>query len=313
MSSYLPWALLCGSGTGLGLWLVLAHLPAWRPAAFADRIAPHIRVGLRSSRMLQDSWQSDEAKPALAQLAAPLLARARRLASRSTLSTSALRKRLDAAGVRTSVLDFRAQQLICALLGLAAGAALMVLVAFQRPVALLAGVLVAAVCGATGYLLRDWWLGEQVRRRARSILTQFPTVAEVLALTVGAGESTTGAIERIARICHGVIGDEFTRTLNDIRAGTPMTEALEHMAGRMQIGAMTRFVDAIVVATERGTPLAQVLRDQAQDVRDAAKRELMEAAGKREINMMVPVVFGVLPITVLFAVFPGLALLEMSY
>src|SRR5690606_34189394 len=153
----------------------------------------------------------------------------------------------------------------------------------------------------------------QINRRARKILTQFPTVAEVLALTVGAGESTTGAIERISRICHGVIGDEFTKTLNDIHAGTPMVQAMQHMSDRMQVGAMTRFVDAIVVATERGTPLAQVLRDQAQDVRDASKRELMEVAGKREISMLVPVVFGILPLTIVFAVFPGLALLEMSY
>lgn len=56
-----------------------------------------------------------------------------------------------------------------------------------------------------------------------------------------------------------------------------------------------------------------MLRDQAQDVRDASKRELMEIAGKREISMLVPIIFGVLPLTIVFAIFPGLALLEMSY
>lgn len=92
-----------------------------------------------------------------------------------------------------------------------------------------------------------------------------------------------------------------------------MVHAMQNMSDRMQVGTISRFVDAIVVATERGTPLAQVLRDQAQDVRDASKRELMEVAGKREIFMLVPVVFGILPLTIVFAVFPGLALLEMSY
>jgi tight adherence protein C len=37
---------------------------------------------------------------------------------------------------------------------------------------------------------------------------------------------------------------------------------------------------------------------------------LIEAGGKKEIAMMVPVVFLVLPITILFAVYPGLAVLE---
>ena len=69
----------------------------------------------------------------------------------------------------------------------------------------------------------------------------------------------------------------------------------------------------MIVAVERGTPLADVLRAQAQDVRDTAKRELMESAGKKEIGMMVPLVFGVLPLTVVFAVFPGLAAISLGF
>ena len=38
----------------------------------------------------------------------------------------------------------------------------------------------------------------------------------------------------------------------------------------------------------------------------------MEAGGKKEIAMMVPVVFLVLPVTVLFAVFPGFAFLRFA-
>ena len=68
---------------------------------------------------------------------------------------------------------------------------------------------------------------------------------------------------------------------------------------------MARFVDGIAIAVERGTPLAEVLRAQAVDVREAGKRQLLESAGRREIAMMVPVVFLVLPVTVLFALFPG--------
>jgi tight adherence protein C len=58
-------------------------------------------------------------------------------------------------------------------------------------------------------------------------------------------------------------------------------------------------------AVERGTPLAEVLRAQAVDVREAGKRLLLESAGRREIGMMVPVVFFVLPVTIVFALFPG--------
>ncbi len=63
---------------------------------------------------------------------------------------------------------------------------------------------------------------------------------------------------------------------------------------------------------ERGTPLAEVMHAQAQDVRELARRDLIETAGKKEIGMLVPLVFGVLPLTVLFAIYPGLSLLEIG-
>ena len=42
---------------------------------------------------------------------------------------------------------------------------------------------------------------------------------------------------------------------------------------------------------ERGTPLTEVLRAQAADVREAGKRRLLEAGGRKESAMMVAVVF----------------------
>lgn len=239
--------------------------------------------------MLEDSWHSASGHSALGQLASPVILQIRKFATNHSPSNDILKKRLNAAGLDISLIDYRSQEIICALAGVVAGSVCTALAAMQYNLSVVFSILVVICCGVLGYALRGWWLGEQIHRRARKILTQFPTVAEVLALTVGAGESTTGAIERISRICHGVIGDEFVKTLNDIHAGTPMVQAMQNMSDRMQVGTIARFVDAIVVATERGTPLAQVLRDQAQDVRDASKRELMEVAGKREILMLVPV------------------------
>jgi tight adherence protein C len=51
--------------------------------------------------------------------------------------------------------------------------------------------------------------------------------------------------------------------------------------------SLSRFVDGIVVAVERGTPLAEVLRAQAQDVRESGRRAVMEEGGRKEIAMMV--------------------------
>ena len=55
-----------------------------------------------------------------------------------------------------------------------------------------------------------------------------------------------------------------------------------------------------------------MLRAQASDAREASRRALMEEGGRREIAQMVPVVFLVLPITVVFALFPGLFVLRLG-
>ena len=98
---------------------------------------------------------------------------------------------------------------------------------------------------------------------------------------------------------------ELGRVLDDTRVGLALVPALQQMASRNELNEMGRFVDALVVAVERGTPLADVLSAQAADAREAGRRALIEAGGRKEIGMMVPVVFLVLPLSVLFVLFPG--------
>jgi tight adherence protein C len=80
---------------------------------------------------------------------------------------------------------------------------------------------------------------------------------------------------------------------------------MERLGRRVPIPVVVRFVDGLVVAVERGTPLAEVLRAQAADVREQRKRQLIEAGGRKEVLMLVPVVFLILPVVVLFALYPG--------
>ena len=94
--------------------------------------------------------------------------------------------------------------------------------------------------------------------------------------------------------------------MGQARTGTPLTTALTGVAERTTLEPFARFLQGIVVGLERGTPLADVLRAQAVDVREIGKRALLEAGGRKEISMMVPVVFLILPVTVLFALYPGL-------
>jgi tight adherence protein C len=114
------------------------------------------------------------------------------------------------------------------------------------------------------------------------------------------------AIDRITRLAQGPLVRQLGGVLAETRSGTPFLTSLTHLRDRTQLEPLARFLDGMAVAIERGTPLADVLRAQAADVRALGKRQLLESGGRKEIAMMVPVVFLVLPITILFALYPGL-------
>lgn len=305
---------LIGLVAGLGLVLVLARLPWLRRPRLDDRLAPYVRDAAPPSRLLGQST-APGAGPAgaLGRLLEPALADAAARVERLLGGSAAVRRRLDQLGPGRTLEQFRAEQVVWSVVGAAAGGLLGAVSSSAgrglSAVPVVALLVVGALCGA---LARDQLLTTQVKRREQRMLAEFPTVAELLALSVVAGEGAVGALERVARTCRGELTDELRRTLADARAGASLVQALEGLADRTSLPQLARFVDGVAVALERGTPLADVLRAQAQDVREVGRRRLIEDGGKKEILMMVPVVFLVLPVTVLFAAYPGLAILDLG-
>jgi tight adherence protein C len=203
-------------------------------------------------------------------------------------------RRLREAGRDDSVARFRAEQVLWGLAGfvggLAAGLVVPALLG-QRPSPLLTLGVVAA--GAVlGVLARDWWLGREVERRLARMMGELPTLTDLLCLAVTAGESPRAALARVVRVAHGEMRRELAIVLAAVHGGTSLATALEELAARVPLPQVARFVDALVVAMERGTPLADILRAQAADVREQYKRRLIETGGEKEVYMLVPASIG---------------------
>jgi tight adherence protein C len=298
--------MLLGLVAAVGLVLVVSYAPPFRSVRLVDRLAPYVHDTPPPSRLLGTATEPG-LLTAVRRVFGPAVADGARLVDRVLGGRAAVRRRLDALGAGATVEDFRVEQVVWGGLGLLAAA----IVAAVGSLAagglnvLSAGLLcLAGLLG--GVLGRDWWLTQQVQRREELLLAEFPVVAELLALAVTAGESPTAAIARVTRLSGGELARELGAALGRARAGVPLVDALQAVADHTSLDALARFIDGLLVAIERGTPLAEVLRAQAADVREAGKRRLLEAGGRKEIAMMVPVVFLVLPVTVLFALFPGL-------
>ncbi|MCT9624497.1 type II secretion system F family protein [Pseudarthrobacter equi] len=311
MMTVSPAAAVCGAVLGIGLWLVIFRSPLMRATTLTQRIEPQLKSQNLESRLLSGEHPLTPFGP-LERILRPFIRDSISALGKMSPAPGATARRLAQAGIGKSVIDFRAEQIMWAAAGFALSSAIVAVgAAAGRFNALLAAVAIIG-SGVAGFAVRDYWLGVQVRRREERMMAEFPSLAELMALAVGAGESATGALDRVCRSAKGELSKEFSTILAETRAGKPLINALQEFSARTDLAPLVRFVDGIVVAVERGTPLADVLRAQAQDVRDTAKRDLMEAAGKKEIAMMVPLVFGVLPLTVVFAVFPGIAAISLG-
>lgn len=219
--------------------------------------------------------------------------------------SASVSRRLVRLGSTSTVEDFRVRQLVWGCVGFGVGAAISGLLWTTRatPVPVL---LVVCVCGLLiGVLWCDNHLSGKVRERESRLQAEFPVVADLLALAVAAGEGPVAGLERVTRVCHGELSHEMGRVLADIRTGAPMAQAFDGLAARTGVTSIARFAEGLAIAVERGTPLVDVLHAQAADVRESARRELIEVGGRKEIAMMLPVVFLILPVTVIFAFFPG--------
>lgn len=306
-------AAICGIVLGAGLWLILVRLPMMRATTLAERIEPQLKSQNLESRLLRAGGaQNITPFGPLERIMRPMIRDGLAALGRLNLGSKGLARRLAQAGIHKSPLDFRAEQLLWAAAAFAVSLAFVVLGALAGRFSPLLAVIAVIGSAFGGFLFRDYWLSAQIRKREARMMAEFPSLAELMALAVGAGESATGALDRVCRSARGELAKEFSRILAETRAGKPLVEALQGFSARTDLGPLVRFVDGIIVAVERGTPLADVLRAQAQDVRDTAKRNLMESAGRKEIGMMVPLVFGVLPLTVVFAVYPGIAAISLG-
>lgn len=309
-SSALGWAVLCGSGLGVGLWSLVSLTPRLTRPRLMDRVVPYILDISPEARSIV-ARRTVNPIPVLGSLFAPLLGALTRGLSSLLGGSDTIARRLHQSGSAKTVDEFRSVQLVWALLAFAVGTVLTIVALPDLLLpARLALPFVAAIGGA---MLRDWLLQRAATARLARMRSELPTILEFLTLSLSAGEGILDSIRRVSRTSSGELSREFAGVVADVHTGVPIGSALQTLSRGIQLPEVTRFVDQVTGALDRGSPLAEVLRAQAQDSRDQTKRTLLELAGKKEVAMLVPLVFLILPMTVLFAVFPGLVVLQAGF
>jgi tight adherence protein C len=242
--------------------------------------------------------------PLLNDTASPLAKKVAAIVPKSPKEMTMLRRRLSAAGYRSinAAITFAVAKLLAA----AALAGTVVLVFGRR------GILPAVGAILVGYLLPDFWLARQTRRRQRVIRNGLPDALDLFIVCLEAGSSLDQAIVKASDeldIAYPALAEELRLVTTEIRAGKQRLEAFKNFADRTRVEDVRSLV-AMLVQTDRfGTSVAQALRTHADTARTKRRQRAEERAAKLSVKLVFPLVFFLFP--ALYVVILGPAVIKI--
>jgi tight adherence protein C len=155
----------------------------------------------------------------------------------------------------------------------------------------------------TAYLLRRQ-LRSRALARQQAIKRQLPFLLDLLTLLMYAGISFLQALRQAVLEFEGQpIAQEFGRTLSDMQLGKTRSDAFDSLRTRLDDDDVTALVGAILQSEQLGSPLAEVLRTQADVLRLKRSQRAETIAGEAGVNMLLPAVL-VMAATVLLILGP---------
>jgi len=147
--------------------------------------------------------------------------------------------------------------------------------------------------------------GRRTKRSREQMELEFPALVEVFAILIAGGVSPSAALQTIGEHSQGEFSKIIRPIIVEMKEGLNFAGALDALTKITGLAGVRRFADSLVVAVERGTPLADVVNRQVGEIRNSQRLRNLEKAGRAEIALMIPVVFLILPVSILFALWPS--------
>ena len=127
-------------------------------------------------------------------------------------------------------------------------------------------------------------------RRFKEVNRALPGSIDLASLCMGAGLDFPGSIRQIVEKAgrRDSLVDEYSYILQEIELGRTRRQALENFADRCPTEAVRDFVGTVIQSEEKGNPLAEVLRIQANMLRMRRSVMAEENAARAAVLMMGP-------------------------
>ena len=138
-----------------------------------------------------------------------------------------------------------------------------------------------------------------------------PEAIDLLVLVMQAGLDFQVALAHyLERAPHNALWDEFSTLQTEIRTGLSRTDALRHLAGRVEEPSLRETARTIIQGIELGSSLTPILRAQAQALRKRRAYAAEKRAATAPLKLMFPLLVFIFP--TLFAILVAPMLIQMS-
>ena len=163
----------------------------------------------------------------------------------------------------------------------------------------------AGLGGAAGFFLPDLLLYNAGLKRQAKIQLALPDALDLLTVCVEAGLGFDAALARVARSTGGPLAAEFARVLQEMQIGNTRSQALRGMAKRTSVPELHAFVSSLVQAGDLGIAIADVLREQAKEMRLRRRQRAEEKAQKVAVKILFPLMMCLFPALFVIVIGPG--------
>ena len=144
-------------------------------------------------------------------------------------------------------------------------------------------------------------------------LNQIAQFSALLAVALDSGLGMIPALDVTFSSASGTVARQFQRLLTSLELGGNLFDELEKLRNKTPHSATSDLVIKLQVSMQFGSPLAEQLGRFAASLRSRIAQQQLTQAAKKENLMLLPLVFLILPITVIFAIFPALQYLNINY
>jgi len=140
-----------------------------------------------------------------------------------------------------------------------------------------------------GFSVAYLWLRERALVRLRNIARRLPYALDLIAMAMDAGATFYEAAKAVVRDDpDDPLNEEFSMVIREIDFGRSRQDALTHLGHRINVEGLDGILSAVLQAEALGTPLATVLKLQANLLRMRRSMRAERKAGEAAVKILVP-------------------------